>query len=70
MSAEFVQKELFKPFASTKEAGFGIGAYEARELTVQMGGTLSVASELGEGTRFSLSFASKAETTNNDDPDA
>lgn len=70
MSAEFVQKELFKPFASTKEAGFGIGAYEARELTVQMGGTLSVVSELGEGTRFSLSFASKAETTDNDDRDA
>lgn len=70
MSAEFVQKELFKPFASTKEAGFGIGAYEARELTVQMGGSLSVVSELGEGTRFSLSFASTQETADSDARDA
>lgn len=56
MSADFVQKQLFKPFASTKEAGFGIGAYEARELTRQMGGKLSVTTELGEGTCFHIVF--------------
>lgn len=56
MSADFVQKQLFKPFASTKTAGFGIGAYEARELTRQMKGELSVTSEVGKGTRFILSF--------------
>lgn len=56
MSAEFIQQHLFKPFASTKSAGFGIGAYEARELTRQMGGTLSVFSEVGVGTRFTLFF--------------
>jgi len=54
MSAEFVQKQLFKPFASTKATGFGIGAYEARALTRQMGGTLSVISEVGKGTQFTL----------------
>jgi signal transduction histidine kinase len=30
MSSEFVRTRLFQPFASTKESGFGIGAYEAR----------------------------------------
>ncbi|MEO0410708.1 MAG: XrtA/PEP-CTERM system histidine kinase PrsK [Pseudomonadota bacterium] len=56
MSADFLQKQLFKPFASTKAAGFGIGAYEARELTRQMQGSLSVTSELGKGTQFVLKF--------------
>lgn len=60
MPADFVQKQLFKPFASTKEAGFGIGAYEARELTAQMGGRLSVVSEVGSGTCFTLRFAGNA----------
>lgn len=32
MSPEFVRSRLFKPFVSTKQGGFGIGAYEAREL--------------------------------------
>lgn len=56
MSTDFVQKQLFRPFSSTKDGGFGIGAYEARELTRQMNGSLSVTSELGKGTRFVLSF--------------
>ena len=54
MSAEFVRTRLFQPFASTKESGFGIGAYEARALVVAMGGRLEVESRIGEGTRFIL----------------
>src|SRR3546814_11827359 len=30
MSAEFIRSQLFKPFVSNKEGGFGIGAFEAR----------------------------------------
>ena len=30
MSADFIRGRLFQPFASTKESGFGVGAYEAR----------------------------------------
>ena len=30
MSAEFVRTRLFQPFASTKEQGFGVGAFEAK----------------------------------------
>ena len=54
MDAEFVRTRLFKPFASTKDGGFGIGAYEARTLIAAMGGRLDVESREGEGSRFSI----------------
>ena len=54
MSAAFVRDRLFQPFVSTKESGFGIGAYEARALILAMGGRLDVESGEGEGTRFTL----------------
>ena len=54
MSADFMRDQLFRPFASTKACGFGIGAYEARELVRGMGGTLEVESREGEGTRFRI----------------
>ncbi|RME62799.1 MAG: PEP-CTERM system histidine kinase PrsK, partial [Alphaproteobacteria bacterium] len=50
MSEQFVRSELFRPFRSTKAAGFGIGAYEARELVRSLGGKLRVRSKVGEGT--------------------
>ena len=52
MSPEFVRRRLFKPFDSTKQGGFGIGAYEARELVRAMQGRLDVESREGLGTRF------------------
>lgn len=52
MSPEFVRTRLFKPFHSSKTAGFGIGAFEARELVRAMGGRLDVESREGLGTRF------------------
>ena len=61
MSDEFVRTRLFQPFASTKESGFGLGAYEARALLQAMGGRLEVDSLEGEGTRFTL-FLPGAET--------
>ncbi|CAA9527215.1 MAG: Two-component system sensor histidine kinase [uncultured Sphingomonas sp.] len=54
MDAEFVRARLFQPFASTKQAGFGIGAYEARALLLAMGGELAVESRPGAGTRFTI----------------
>lgn len=67
MSAEFVRTGLFKPFVSTKAGGFGIGAYEARELVKAMGGQLAVESREGLGSRFSirLPLAEAAELLNN-----
>ena len=54
MSPAFVRNQLFKPFKSTKPGGFGIGAYEAREIARVAGGRLDVASREGEGTVFTI----------------
>lgn len=55
MSAQFVRERLFKPFDTTKgNAGMGIGAYEARQLVLAMGGQFEVDSREGEGTRITL----------------
>ncbi len=54
MSAAFLRNQLFKPFKSTKPGGFGIGAYEAREIARAAGGRLDVASREGEGTVFTI----------------
>jgi len=56
MSAAFVRDQLFKPFASSKDGGFGLGAFEARELALAMGGALTVTSREGEGSRFRVSL--------------
>ena len=60
MSPEFVRTRLFKPFQSSKPGGFGIGAFEARELIRAMGGRLDVESEEGLGTRFIVHLPSAA----------
>jgi putative PEP-CTERM system histidine kinase len=52
MSPAFVRDQLFKPFVSSKPGGFGIGAFEARQLAEAMGGTVTVTSREGAGTRF------------------
>ena len=54
MSPAFVRNELFKPFRSTKAGGFGIGAYEAREIVRSAGGRLDVTSREGEGSVFTI----------------
>lgn len=54
MSSEFIRSQLFKPFASSKDGGFGIGAFEARSLAVAMNGRLEVESKEGAGSRFTL----------------
>jgi putative PEP-CTERM system histidine kinase len=54
MTAEFVRDELFRPFKTTKKSGYGIGAYQARELIRQVGGRLDVSSLPGAGTRVNI----------------
>ncbi|MFQ3596370.1 MAG: XrtA/PEP-CTERM system histidine kinase PrsK, partial [Sphingomonadaceae bacterium] len=56
MSASFVRDELFRPFRSSKASGFGIGAYEAREIVRAHGGRMEVASRPGEGSRFTITL--------------
>lgn len=54
MSPAFVRQELFRPFASSKPGGFGIGAFEARQLVESFGARLSVESREGHGTCFTI----------------
>jgi putative PEP-CTERM system histidine kinase len=54
MSAEFVRDELFRPFRTTKAAGYGIGAYQARETIRALGGRLEVLSAPGQGTTMRI----------------
>jgi putative PEP-CTERM system histidine kinase len=54
MTADFVRNQLFQPFASTKDGGFGVGAFEARALVAAMGGRLTVQSRPGKGSRFTI----------------
>ncbi len=54
MTPEFVRNGLFKPFVSSKTNGFGIGAFEARELVRAQGGRLEVDSREGLGSRFAI----------------
>lgn len=55
MAPEFVRNYLFRPFYSTKSSrGMGIGAFQAREFARAAGGRVTVASEPGQGTVFSI----------------
>jgi len=59
MSEKFINEELFRPMRTTKDGGFGIGAYQARELMRDLGGDIRVVSKLGEGTTVILSLAQR-----------
>ena len=50
MTQEFVNTRLFKPFNTTKQGGMGIGAYESFQYLKELGGSITVDSELGRGT--------------------
>lgn len=50
MSPEFVNRQLFKPFASTKTSGYGIGMYQSKDLIERYGGALEAESAVGRGT--------------------
>jgi putative PEP-CTERM system histidine kinase len=54
MSASFIANQLFKPFRSTKEGGYGIGAYQTRALVRAARGELLVLSEPGRGTTMRI----------------
>lgn len=64
MAREFVQRELFKPFQSTKMRSMGIGVYQCREYAREFGGNLEAISAPGEGTtmRVTLPVADMQQT--------
>ncbi len=54
MTQQFIADELFRPLRTTKGTGFGIGAYQAREIIRDLGGDIDVRSKVGEGTTVTL----------------
>ena len=54
MSQEFIRDRLFRPFQTTKKTGMGIGAYESFQYVRELGGSISVQSEPGQGTEVTL----------------
>lgn len=54
MTEDFIQNRLFKPFQTTKASGMGIGAHESYQYVQELGGKISVQSELNRGTTVTL----------------
>jgi len=54
MSQRFIQESLFRPFATTKKRGVGLGLYTCREVVVANGGAITVDSVEGTGTTFKV----------------
>jgi len=54
MDETFIRDELFLPFRSTKSGGYGIGAFQTRELIRAAGGDLEVISQPGAGTTMRI----------------
>lgn len=60
MSEEFIATRLFKPFDTTKgNTGMGIGAYDAKHFIEEIGGNITVDSQVDLGTTFTISIPHK-----------
>ncbi|MEO5722513.1 MAG: ATP-binding protein, partial [Chthoniobacterales bacterium] len=56
MSAEFLRRQLFVPFQTTKKQGIGIGMFQTKAIVEAHGGTVQVTSELGKGSTFRVAL--------------
>ena len=52
MGEEFIQRQLFRPFQTTKQAGTGIGLYHSKLIIDAHGGRMEVSSQPGAGSEF------------------
>jgi signal transduction histidine kinase len=55
-------ENIFRPYWSSKQGGSGLGLPTARRIAREHGGTLTVESEPGKGTRFVLTLPTKPES--------
>lgn len=62
MDEAFIRERLFKPFDTTKSGqGMGIGVFQTREYIQNLGGEITVDSQPGAGTTFTISIPSVSE---------
>ncbi|AJE03464.1 XrtA/PEP-CTERM system histidine kinase PrsK [Geobacter pickeringii] len=54
IAEDFLHKDLFTPFRTTKKKGLGIGLYQCRQIVEAHGGWIEVESAVGEGTTFTV----------------
>jgi putative PEP-CTERM system histidine kinase len=54
MSAEFLNRSLFRPFQTTKKTGLGIGMFQSKMIVEAHGGRVEVESDPAKGTTFRI----------------
>ncbi len=67
MTRDFIETELFKPFSSTKNKGFGIGMYQCRDWIQRWRGRLVVDSRIGLGTTVTIELPLSVAATSGKD---
>jgi len=51
--------KIFDDFVTTKRRGLGLGLAISKRIVEQLDGTISVASEVGRGTTFTMRFPAR-----------
>jgi signal transduction histidine kinase len=54
--AEQTLAKIFEPFFSTRQGGSGLGLPTTRKIIEAHGGTIAVQSEVGKGTKFTITL--------------
>lgn len=63
MSDEFQRVKLYRPFATTKPSGIGLGLYTCREIVLAHGGRIDIGSKRGHGATFRVVLPSELKIT-------